>query len=120
MSSVSTPPSCEQSDPAEVRDQLALENARDNRQYNFALASLEANARDRDAARDHMTLIVKSRQRFILLVLSVSLVFVGGLLAIGKDAIVIELLKDAALALGGGGVGYSICIKRVHDAQRRE
>lgn len=120
MSSDSTKQGSELSDPAGVRDQVALENARDARQYNFALASLEANAKDRDAARDHMIVIVRSRQRFILFALTVSFIFIGGLLAMGKDAIVIELLKDAALALGGGGIGYSISIRKLRDIQRRE
>lgn len=98
-------------------EQLALENIKDERQYKFALANLDATARDREAQRIHLSKMIKFRSIVAAGIIVSILIFLGVILYFGKDSIVLELLKDVALFAGGGGVGYSISLKKILRTQ---
>lgn len=84
--------------------EIELRKQADNNNYEYAKKSLDVQAKDMEASRN-ATLKFRTQQYiFSSFVLLVILIFLGIALYLGKDQIVIEIIK-AVIFLGVGGIG---------------
>lgn len=85
-------------------EEVKRDNAETSLKQSVARQSIEAQERDRKHDREEVTKRIKSHQRFLLLIVLMTLFFVAYALHIGKTEIVMDLAK---LAFGfAAGMGY--------------
>ena len=85
---------------------------RENHQYDYSLAVLAAQERDREAEREHNRRSQKTALLFFvglaifLLILTVAAFFLN------KETFLLECVKYLAIGGGGGGIGYVFGFKK--------
>ena len=101
------------SDLPVVQDtEIALQAQRDKNQFDFAIRDLELTAQDRREFRQGFK---HSQHIGFAMLIATIMGFVGFCwmaLAYGKEALVVDVLKIAVSALGGGGVGYAVGVRK--------
>lgn len=89
--------------------ELELKKQSDNNSYNYSLQALEANKEDREANRTYYKTIIKATYWFSGLIIFAFFIFLSYALFLGKEKIVMEIIKAilyiAAGAMGGYGFG---------------
>ncbi len=75
--------------------EVALEQQKDNHQYEYALKSLETQERDRKDERQHNKELMTAKMKYALLAAAVFFIFLGFLVAIGKDDVALKLIGGA-------------------------
>ena len=75
-----------------------------------AIASIEAKSADRDGSRQTLERESTKSKRFILILVSMLLLFIAGMVVLGQAAAIFDLLKEVMkYVLGGfGGAGLTL------------
>ncbi len=88
--------------------QLSLSLQEQEAGHRYAMASLEYDSRDRSEQRKFLLKLVAGQRILLGAIVGSLLVFTGIVLAMGKDAIAVEILKALAFFLAGGSVGWGL------------
>lgn len=86
--------------------QLTLGLQEQEASHRYAMASLEYDSRNRKEERELILKLVTGQRILAVAIIATILIFTGIVLAMGKDAIAIEILKASAFFLAGGSVGW--------------
>lgn len=89
------------------RQQLELSRLEAEQNHRYALTLLEAQERDRQDARRHDAINSRMGAWIVTLIIVAVTALVGVALWRDKDALVLDVIKVLAGALGGGGIGYA-------------
>jgi Fe2+ transport system protein B len=76
-----------------------------NFQAAHAAEALKAQAQDRREIRDHLRRVERTKLVFVIILVALMLVFSAWAMYVGKDAIVMDLVKVLLGFVGGLGVG---------------
>ena len=98
--------------PQESVADIELLKQRDTYQYQIALKNIEATAQNSREIREHFSAINLRGLWLLCLITLCLLAFSLYALYLGKEEIISDILKVLVGALGGGGIGYAIGIKR--------
>ncbi|WP_300907151.1 hypothetical protein [uncultured Desulfovibrio sp.] len=96
----------------EVQAQKELLTLREKNQFDYSMAVLAAQERDRQAYREHVQKIYKASLRIWIFVGAFLLIAVIAAFISGKEQFILECLKYIVAAGGGGGVGYVFGYRR--------
>lgn len=84
--------------------EIDLRKQNDSNTHEYAKAALEANVKDREAERSHMQNTMKHRYVFAAIIIILLTALFCFALHLGKDNIVMEIIK-AIMFFGTGGLG---------------
>ena len=93
-------------------EELSLLKQREDHQFEYAMASLQATERDRNADREHSRISQKGGLIFFAGVGIIILVVTIVSLYLDKDDFLLQLAQYVVAAGGGGGIGYLWGYKR--------
>lgn len=88
--------------------ELELLKQKDTNQYQFALASLEAQRDDREAERAHIRRMTKGVIGVVCLALLLLAGTIGSCIFTGNGALAVEILKALGYLVAGGFGGWGI------------
>ena len=97
--------------------EMALRKQLDDHQYEFALASLQAQERDREAERAHNRISQKNALWFFAGTGFVILIITIAAFCLNKEQFLLECIKYLAVGGGGGGIGYFFGYRRAKNQQ---
>ena len=78
----------------------------ENHQYEYSIAALAAQERDREAHRAHRLKTQKAALMFLIIMGVILLAALIAAFILGKDQLIIECVKYLAVFGGGSGAGY--------------
>lgn len=112
MSSENLPAENQQEEDANVQI------LRENHQFEYSMAVLKAQERDRESQRAHVDIFYKSSQKMWIWISGFVLIAILVAFWFGKEDFLLECVKLVTAACGGGGVGYVIGYrKKTHEVQ---
>ena len=97
--------------------QLSLNLKGQESSHQYSMASLEAEFRERSEDRKFVLKVITGQRILLGSMVVILLVFTGIVLAMGKDAIAVEILKALGFFFAGGSVGWGL--HRKSDATKR-
>ena len=100
--------------------QVELEKQKDEHAFQYAVSALEAQERDRKAHREYSLHCQKYAGRLLLVagILITAVIIVA--FYCNKEDFLLEALKYIIVGSGGGGIGYSIGIRRKSRSEGQE
>jgi hypothetical protein len=102
------------------RQQIDVNREGQVQAHQYAMAALKAQQEDRSSGRQFAHKKSTSLYFFLAFFIVCFLTFAGVALYCGKDAIVLEILKDLTIFAGGGGTGYAIGTRKKRDPDSSE
>lgn len=100
------------------RSELAIHSKSVQNQHEYAMAALSAQADAHKTNQSAKTGQQKSTQNFIILALTLILIFLGASLLLDKESVALEIIKIFGTALISGGGGYGIGLYKGNKNQK--
>lgn len=97
--------------------ELEFAKSKDENALEFSKAALAAQERDRLHSRECERKIRKDKQLFLLLILVVLVALVGVALALGKDAVAMEIVKAIIYLSAGVAAGYGYASRKTEQSE---